>query len=80
MTATEFESYLKKGLGRAILFLKEEPDKTPFREAAFRYLTSGYFNGVTYALDLIDCFDDRDALAKEVAEQNLKQGRTFEQA
>ena len=80
MTATEFESYLKKGLGRAILLLKEEPHKTPFREVAFRYLTSGYFNGVTYALDLIDCFDDRDALAKEVAEQNLKQCRTFEQA
>jgi len=80
MTATEFESYLKKGLGRAILLLRQEPDKTPFREAAFRYLTSGYFNGVTYALDLIDCFDDRDALAKEVAEQNLKQCRTFEQA
>ena len=46
MTVTEFESYLKKGLGRAILLLRQEPDKTPFREAAFRYLTSGYFNGV----------------------------------
>lgn len=80
MTVTEFESYLQKGLGRAILLLRQEPDKTPFREAAFRYLTSGYFNGVTYALDLLDSFDDRDDLAKEVAEQNLKQGRTFEEA
>jgi len=80
MTVTEFKSYLEKGLGRAILLLKAEPDKTPFREAAFRYLTSGYFNGVTYALDLIDCFDDRDALAKEVAAQNLMQGKTFEEA
>lgn len=80
MTVTEFESYLQKGLGRAILLLKQDPDKTKFRETALRYLTAGYFNGVTYALDLIDCFEDSDALAKEVAEQNLKQGRTFEEA
>ncbi len=80
MTVTEFESYFEKGLGRAILLLKQEPDKTSFREAAVRYLTAGYYNGVTYALDLLDCFDDRDALAKEVAEKNLAQGRTFEQA
>ncbi len=80
MTVSEFESYLKKGLGRAILLLGQEPDKTPFREAAFHYLTSGYFNGVTYALDLIDSFDDRDALAKEVAVQNLMQGKNFEEA
>lgn len=78
MTVSEFESYLKKGLGRAILLLGQEPDKTPFREAVFHYLTAGYFNGVAYALDLIDCFDDRDDLAKEVAEQNLKQGRSPE--
>jgi len=80
MTISEFESYLQKGLGRAILLLRQEPDKTPFREAAFRYLTSGYFNGVTYALDLLDSFDDRDDLAKEVAAQNLMQGKTFEEA
>ncbi len=80
MTTSEFKSYLEKGLGRAILLLKEEPDKTPFREVALRYLTSGYYNGFSYALDLLDCFDDRDTLAKEVAEQNLKQGRSFEGA
>ncbi len=80
MTVSEFESYLQKGLGRAILLLKQEPDKAPFRESAVRYLTAGYFNGVTYALDLLDCFDDRDALAKEVAEKNLKQGETFDYA
>ncbi len=78
MTVSEFESYLQKGLGRAILLLKQEPDKTPFRDAVFHYLTAGYFFGVAYALDLLDCFDDRDALAKEVAEQNLKQGSSPE--
>ncbi len=68
MTVTEFESYLQKGLGRAILLLKQEHDKTPFREAALRYLTVCYYGGITYALDLIDCFDDRDALLKEATE------------
>ncbi len=76
MTVTEFESYLQKGLGRAILLLRKEPDKTPFREAASRYLTAAYYNGVTYAIDLIDCFDDRDALAKEAAKRNLWQARS----
>ena len=65
MTVTEFESYLQNGLGRAILLLKQEPDKTPFREAALRYLCEEYNGGVRYAIDLIDCFDDRDAILKE---------------
>ncbi len=66
MTVTEFETYLQKGLGRAILLLKNEPDKTPFREAALRYLGEEHIGGGRYAIDLIDCFDDRAVLLKEV--------------
>ncbi len=69
MTVTEFESYLQKGLGRAILLLKQEPDKEPFREAALRYLYEEYSGGAKYALDLIDCFDNRDVILKEAVDR-----------
>ena len=78
MTISEFESYLEKGLGRAILLLREEPDKTPFREAALRHLcTCGYLE-VSYELDLISCFEDAECLAKEAARQNLAAFRAEE--
>ncbi len=69
MTVTEFESYLQKGLGRAILLLKQEPDKAQFREAALRYLCEEYNGGSRYALDLIDCLDDRDVFLKEAVDR-----------
>ena len=67
MTVTEFESYLQKGLGRAILLLREEPDKTPFWEPLSRHILS--FNETAnarcyhhalgiYEVELIRCFDD----------------------
>lgn len=68
MTISEFESYMQKGLGRAILLLQKEPDKTPFREAALCYLKEEHDGGSTYALDLIDCFDDRAVLLKEATD------------
>lgn len=65
MTVNEFESYLQKGLGRAILLLKNESDKAPFREATLRYLDKDYIDGSRYALDLVECFDDRDVIIQE---------------
>jgi len=78
MTVSEFESYLKKGLGRAILLLREEPDKTPFREAALRHLCTCSYADVSYELDLISCFEDAECLAKEAALQNLAAFRAEE--
>lgn len=69
MTVIEFEVYLQKGLGRAILLLKQEPDKESFREAALRYLCEEYNGGARYALDLIDCFDDRDVVLNEAVDR-----------
>ena len=63
MTVTELESYLEKGLGRAILLLKQEPDKAPFREAVLTHLIGGrnryYYSerSLAYVLDLLACFD-----------------------
>ncbi len=69
MTVTKFESYLQKGLGRAILLLMNESDKAPFRESALRYLCEEYNGGAGYALDLIDCFDDRDVILNEAVDR-----------
>lgn len=86
MTVTEFEVYLQKGLGRAILLLREEPDKTPFREVVLTHLIGGrnryYYNerSLAYVLDLLACFDDRDALLQEVADgicRKIEEGDFF---
>jgi len=71
MTVTEFESYIQKGLGRAILLLRKEPDKTPFREAVLQHMCMPSYADGSYELDLISCFEDADCLAKEAARRNL---------
>jgi len=78
MTVTEFESYLQKGLGQAILLLREEPDKEPFREAVLQYLCSPGYADVSYKLELIACFANADDLAKEAAQHSLACWRTEE--
>lgn len=74
MKPEEFESYVRKGLGRAIILLKEEENKEPYRKLLIDMLTdddlSGRFWG-EYEKELIDCFDDRDDVAREIAEANL---------
>ncbi len=52
MTVSEFEPYLQIGLGRAILLLREEPDKTPFREAVWNHAIhdSRYMRMCTFPL------------------------------
>ena len=73
MTEIEFESYLKKGLGRAILLLREEPDKTPFRAAVWnhaihdpRYDRQCNAPRGHYIKELFDCFPDGDSLLAEL--------------
>ncbi len=74
MKPEEFESYVRKGLGRAIILLKEEENKEPYRKLLIDMLTdddlSGRFWG-EYEKELIDCFDDRDDVAREIAQANL---------
>ncbi len=73
MTVNEFESYLQKGLGRAILLLRQEPDKTPFREAVWnhavyepRYDRQCNSPRGHYIKELFDCFEDREALFSDL--------------
>ncbi len=73
MTVSEFESYLQKGLGRAILLLKQEPDKTPFREAAWnhaihdpRYDRQCNAPRGHYIKTLFGCFPGGDAMLSEL--------------
>ena len=73
MTISEFESYIQKGLGRAIILLRKEPDKTPFREAVWnhairdpRYDRQCNASRGHYIKDLFDCFPDGDTLMSEL--------------
>ncbi len=72
MTVTEFESYLQKGLGRAILLLRQEPDKEPFRQAVWnhaihdpRYDQQCNASRGRYIKNLFDCFTDGDVMLSE---------------
>lgn len=88
MTVAEFESYLQKGLGRAILLLREESDKTPFWEPLSRHILS--FNETAnarcyhhalgiYEVELIHCFDNHETRSEELANELLSRedGMTF---
>ncbi len=73
MTVKEFESYLEKGLGRAILLLRQEPDKEPFREAVWNHaIHEPRYDGQCnesrghYIKELFDCFPDGDAMLSEL--------------
>ena len=74
MKPEEFESYVQKGLGRAITLLKEQADKKPYRKILIDMITDENllyrFLG-EYEKDLIDCFDDRDDVAREIAQACL---------
>ena len=73
MTIAEFETYLQKGLGRAILLLRQEQDKTPFREAVWnhaihdpRYDRQSNSPRGRYIKMLFDCFPDGDAMLSDL--------------
>ena len=73
MTIAEFESYLKKGLGRAVLLLKKEPDVSIFRQSVLEHAISGSpFDSQLeephgfFLAELFDCFEDKATLISEV--------------
>ena len=73
MSVSEFESYLQKGLGRAILLLRKEPVKTPFRDPVWNHAIHDprydrQYNAPRghYIKELFDCFSDSDALLSEL--------------
>ncbi len=70
MKVTEFEHYLKEGLGRGLLFLRNEVDKTPYRQTLLEYYTKSRFFARAisiYDAELIRCFPDADMLAAKIA-------------
>ncbi|MBQ4065731.1 MAG: hypothetical protein IJD10_06485 [Clostridia bacterium] len=80
MTVIEFEAYLQKGLGRAILLLRQEPDKAPFWEPLSRHIlgithnTDGprYHHALgVYEVELIHCFDNHETRSEELANELL---------
>ncbi len=73
MTVDEFVSYIKRGLGRAITLLRKEQNKKPFREAVFDLALNDprydrQCNGARghYIMDLLECFDDTEALYGDI--------------
>lgn len=76
MTVEQFNKYVRQGLGRAITLLKKQDDKAPCRKLLIDWIVQKDDFGRTlgeYEKDLIDCFDDRDEIAQEIAEIILEQ-------
>lgn len=62
LTPALFADYVEKGLGRAILLLRQQQDKEPFKKPFLDHVfTSGEILGI-YERDLLDCFEDRKEL------------------
>ncbi|MBE6648866.1 MAG: helix-turn-helix domain-containing protein [Ruminococcaceae bacterium] len=72
MTAKEFCDYYKKGLGRAIIKLKQQEDKTPFKSAFFECMFEENYRVLDfYEKEIIDIFDDKTFKA-EIIEKLLR--------
>ena len=68
-----FERNIRKGLGRAVLQLREEADKSLCRAPLLAFLAENSRVFGIYEKNLIDCFDDREMLAAEAASILLEQ-------
>lgn len=79
MTVTEFIDYYNKGLGRAIIKLKQQKDKTPFKKPYIEcLLQSNHYGSDIYEKEIIDIFDD-ESFTKEVEETLLNEvSKNFE--
>jgi len=71
LNRTAFEKYLNGGSGQAILMLRETEDKAPLRQIFLDTLERPEQILGLYEKELIDSFDDPDALAEEVVEMLL---------
>ncbi len=76
MTVKEFCDYYKNGLGRAIIRLKQQNDKNPFKKAFLECMfEKNYRNLNFYEKEIIDIFDD-EAFKAEIEEKLLDVVRT----
>lgn len=70
MTAEEFASYLKAGLGLAVIRLRREPDKSRFLEPFRAYLMTGKNNVqnhcFAYEDDLLSSFEESERIRVEL--------------
>ena len=82
MKVSDFENYLKKGLGRGLTLLRKEPDKTPYRQTVLDCYRKNQAHRTlsVYDAEIIRCFPDADALSAEIAValfDELKKGEKF---
>ncbi len=76
MTVNEFCDYYKKGLGKAIVRLKQQPDKTPFKNAFMKCIFEENYRVLDfYEKEIIDIFDDEE-FKKEIEEKLLDMVKT----
>lgn len=66
LTVAAFEEYMKKGLGKAVLLLRQQPDKSPYKEAFLAHVKDAPSVLGIYERDLLDCFEDRQALRLQI--------------
>jgi len=72
MTVEEFSRYIGDGLGRAIIRLKHQKDKAPYKQAFLECLLEDNQRSLdVYEKEIIDIFDDED-LKKEIETELLK--------
>ncbi len=85
MTVEEFGEYFYKGLGRAVLLLKEQKNKEPFKQVFKEIVFHGLFTeneqekytvfmracGI-YEKEILDAFNDKD-FEKEIAEIGINE-------
>ncbi len=72
MTVKEFCEYYKKGLGRATIRLKQQKDKTPYKQAFWECLLEDNHRSLdVYEKEIIDIFDDED-FKNEIETELLK--------
>lgn len=70
MKVEDFKGYLEKGIGRAVILLKKQEDKSPFWQPLFDHITGydpRYRLPGAFEKELIECFDDSAEKAKELA-------------
>ncbi len=73
MTVDEFIDYYSKGLGRTIIKLKQQKDKTPFKKPYIEcLLRHNHYGSDIYEKEIIDIFDDK-SFTKEVEETLLNE-------
>ena len=73
MTLSEFEHYIRQGFGRAVLKLRQQPDKKSYRSAVIKLaLTDPRYDQQCneerghYIKELADCFEDSEELYEEI--------------